>query len=143
MALLLVSFTGLLLVGSRTPAEDKKDAGGIDGKWELVASTADGKEAEPEELANRFMVVKGDKATFLYKDKERAAAVVKLDASKSPKQIDSTYLDGPAKGVTLKGIYKVEGDKLTICYGGFGKERPGEFASTAGSGAILTVLKRA
>ena len=48
----------------------------------------------------------------------------------------------PAKGVTLKGIYKFEGETLTICYSGIGKERPTEFASKAGSGAMLFVQKK-
>jgi hypothetical protein len=30
-----------------------------------------------------------------------------------------------------------------LCYGGFGKDRPTEFASKAGSGTILVVQKRA
>ena len=89
------------------------------------------------------MAVKGEKATFLYKDKERGTGSMKVDPNKSPAHIDFTYEDGPAKGTTLKGIYKIEGDTLTICYGGFGKDRPTEFASKPGSGTILIVQKRA
>ena len=67
----------------------------------------------------------------------------KLDPGKSPAHLDFTYEDGPAKGTTLKGVYKFEGDTLTVCFGGFGKDRPTEFASKAGSGTILIVQKRA
>ena len=92
---------------------------------------------------DRFLAIKGEKATFLDKDKERGTGSMKIDPSKSPAHIDFTYEDGPAKGTTLKGIYKIEGDTLTICYGGLGKDRPTEFASKAGSGTILVVQKRA
>jgi len=142
MFLLLVSFTGLLLVSSRTPAEDKKDPDKPDGKWEAVSQTVDGKSADEDELKNRYVVIKGGKMTFLYKDKERGTASVKLDSGKTPKQIDVKYEDGAAKGAVLKGIYKLEGDKLTICFGGLGKDRPTEFASKPGSGTILTTSKR-
>jgi uncharacterized protein (TIGR03067 family) len=90
------------------------------------------------------MVVKGEKMTFLYKDKERGRASLKIDPSTSPAQIDTTGEDGPGKGRTVKGIYKFDGDTLTVCVGGWGsKDRPTEFASKPGSGRLLFVHKRA
>src|SRR5262249_47226167 len=121
----------------------QEQLGKVQGKWVLVSVNIDGKTQEEDEIKDRFMVVKGEKATALYKDKERGTASLKVDPSKSPAHIDSTYEDGPAKGTTLKGIYKIEGDTLTICYGGFGKDRPTEFARKPGSGTILVVQKRA
>ena len=138
----LVPFAALALAGALA-AQDKKGAESLEGKWEVTAQTVDGKMSEPEELKNVFAVVKGEKVTFLYKDKERGTATQKLDPKKSPKQVDVTYEDGPLKGTTLKGIYKLEGDTLTICLGGLGKDRPTEFASKDGSGTILITNKRA
>jgi uncharacterized protein (TIGR03067 family) len=142
MFLLVASLTGLLLVGGPVPAEDKTDSDKLDGKWEAVSQTVDGKDADADELKNRYVVFKGDKLTFLYKDKERGTASIKLDPGKSPRQIDVTYEDGAAKGAVLKGIYKLEGDTLTLCLGGLGKDRPAEFASKPGSGTILGTSKR-
>jgi uncharacterized protein (TIGR03067 family) len=85
----------------------------LQGKWAAVSATVDGKVEEEDEIKNRFLVIKGVKATFLYK--ERGTASLKVDRGQSPAHIDSTYEDGPAKGTTLKGIYKIEGDTLTIC----------------------------
>jgi uncharacterized protein (TIGR03067 family) len=139
VALVMVSVFGLRSAAS---AQDKKELAKLEGKWESVSVTVDGKSQEPEELKDRFAVIKGDKVTFLYKDKERGTATQKIDSSKSPAQIDFTYEDGPAKGSTLKGIYKIEGDTLTMCLGGLNKDRPTEFASKPGSGNILIVQKR-
>ena len=120
---------------------DKKELEKFQGKWATASVTVDG--AAEDEIKDRFLAIKGDKATFLDKDKERGTGSMKLDPGKSPAHLDFTYEDGPAKGTTLKGIYKFEGDTLTVCYGGFGKDRPTEFASKAGSGTILIVQKRA
>ena len=120
---------------------DKKELEKFQGKWATASVTVDA-QAE-DEIMDRFLAIKGEKATFLDKDKERGTGSMKIDPSKSPAHIDFTYEDGAAKGTTLKGIYKFEGDTLTFCYGGFGKDRPTEFASKAGSGVILIVQKRA
>ena len=133
---------GLLSTASaQKKGADKKELENFQGKWATASVTVDG-EAE-DEIKDRFLAIKGDKATFLDKDKERGTGSMKLDPGKSPAHLDFTYEDGPAKGTTLKGIYKFEGDTLTLCYGGFGKDRPTEFASKAGSGTILIVQKRA
>src|SRR5262249_32772913 len=115
----------------------------LQGKWLPVSITVDGKTADQDEIKDRSMVVKGSKATAMYKDKERGTASLKVDRSKTPAHIDTTYEDGPAKGTALKGIYKIEGDTLTICYGGIAMERPTEFESKPGSGTMLFVQKRA
>src|SRR5262245_54241737 len=75
---------------------DKKELEKFQGKWATVAVTVDGKAEEEDK--DRFMAIKGEKATFLYKDKERGTGSMSVDPSKSPAHIDFTYEDGPAKG---------------------------------------------
>jgi uncharacterized protein (TIGR03067 family) len=66
-----------------------------------------------------------------------AAVKFKLDATAEPKNIDITTADGK-QGM---GIYKLEGDTLTICRGEREEQRPKEFKIEAGV-QTLTVLKR-
>jgi uncharacterized protein (TIGR03067 family) len=146
-----LALVGLLVAGGMglvSPAAAQK-AGGekkglkeLQGKWALVSVTVDGKAEDEDEFKDRFMVVKGSKASLLYKDKERSTSSLKIGRNQSPAHIDETAEDGPAKGTTLKGIYKLEGGQLTLCYGGIGKDRPTEFASKPGSGTMLFVCKK-
>jgi uncharacterized protein (TIGR03067 family) len=52
--------------------------------------------------------------------------------------IDLTLDDGAAKGKTLLGIYKIEGDVLTLCIAGLGGQRPNEFKSTSRNVVLAT-----
>ena len=68
-----------------------------------------------------------------------AKGTVKIDAAKGT--IDFTPDDGPAKGKTLVGLYKVDGDVLTLCFTGTGGERPKEF-KTADRNTVLATYER-
>jgi uncharacterized protein (TIGR03067 family) len=65
----------------------------------------------------------------------------KVDETKKPKTLDVT-MEG---GEKIIGIYELLGDKVKFCMtlDEKGTQRPKEFASTAGSGYKLVVLKRA
>jgi uncharacterized protein (TIGR03067 family) len=98
----------LLLAGQAAPDE-------IDGEWEGVgaptSNVLDGK------LRDRWVV----KAGLIIATSPRRPTIksewkYRLDPSTSPKQIDLMPQSGPNNGKTLKGIYKVEGDELTICH---------------------------
>lgn len=65
---------------------------------------------------------------------------VKLDSSKSPKEIDLTHRS--EVGPTWPGIYEINGDDMKICLDLEGKARPTEFKTKPGSKQLLLVLKR-
>ena len=68
----------------------------------------------------------------------------KIDTDAKPfATIDLVIDDGPeeAKGKTSKGIYKIDGEKLTLCVSAPGKDRPKEFAQVDDE-AYLFELKK-
>jgi uncharacterized protein (TIGR03067 family) len=97
------------------------------------------------------LVIKDGKVTSDAKEAPKDGAQLSkvLDPSKKPKQITVPNFEGgdPKKGVTLIGIYEVDGDELRVCVGAVEtanlkereKERPTTFDSKEG---MLLVYKR-
>lgn len=74
-----------------------------------------------------------------YKKKpDRAKGIYTLYPNEEPKRIDLKI-----NGMTAHGIYKLNGDELTLCYGMAGKtERPNDFDSCVSDGFALMTYKR-
>lgn len=131
-------------------------AGGSDdnarfqGSWAVASVDAPGDGPLPlkEIFADTVFTVSGNSVKLDTKGKTDGQAVIKLDASKSPKEIDLTESDekgttDPRKTIitvrdgkpeyretpreTFKGVYKFEGDALVVGLGGPGSPRPTEF----------------
>jgi uncharacterized protein (TIGR03067 family) len=126
-------------------ADDKDDKNAADGKalaggWKLTSINYDGDNRDVPGDDGAFVKFKDGK--LLIKDVE--AFSYKFDATTDPKIIDFTNLTEENKGQVLEGIYKVDGDTLTIClWSGMGtKSRPAIFEAKPGTGHVLVVLKR-
>ena len=114
----------------------------LQGGWSMVLLFVAGRKPPPKQAKRGELVVEDD----VYRSKLGATvetSTFKIDPAKSPKAIDFTYTTGFLKGKTFKGIYKIEGDDLTICRGlSPDTERPDEFAAPVDSGLVLVVWKR-
>jgi RNA polymerase sigma factor (sigma-70 family) len=125
----------------------KTDLARIQGEWKLEYVEIDGRPQKLEHFQTIRLVIQGDRATLGRNEGHDETGSVKLDPTKQPKAIDLnlTPYGGPADQVlTSPGIYKLEGDKLTICYAPHldaGQLRPTEF-ETAKEGGRLWVLVR-
>jgi uncharacterized protein (TIGR03067 family) len=113
------------------------------GVWTCVSATNDGKSVAEETVKKLRLSITKEGG---YKT-ERGGQVLfdstcKIDPATNPKQIDLIGTEGENKGKAAQGIYKLDGDILTICYTMPGKERPTGFESKPGSEATLVVWKR-
>jgi uncharacterized protein (TIGR03067 family) len=114
----------------------------IVGEWAGEKAEAAGM-ALPVPVGGMTMEFKGD-GTLVIKDagKPPEEARYTADPKKEPAEIDLTPPAAGGKVEKLAGIYKVEGDTLTLCLAAVG-ERPKKFESAAGAPTILMTFKRA
>jgi uncharacterized protein (TIGR03067 family) len=144
-----VWLAGVLLTAPSSPtiagdAADK-EARRLDGTWRFLSLKSDGEDA-PEEVIGKWRWVIRDRVlTIPGPGNGEGKSSLKIDPSKSPKAIDITGVDGPGKGETVECIYKIEGERLTICLpggkgGSPGRPRPEEFSG--GESMSLVVLER-
>jgi uncharacterized protein (TIGR03067 family) len=116
------------------------DLDGMQGTWNLVSAMEDGNGLSEEKVKQTTIVVKGNTFRFpgLAEDATARAGTFKLDATKKPKEMDSTS----AEKEVMLGIYELEPDSYKVCFAPAGKPRPSDFSSAPGSGQILQVWER-
>jgi uncharacterized protein (TIGR03067 family) len=133
---LIVVAVGLLVFAC---SGKKQGATEIDGTWTAVSAEKDTKLKKgptKDQFGHAKFTFTGDKFVMEAEDR-KAEGTLKVDPSRSPKEID---LVG---NQAMKGIYKLDGSELTLCLsGGPNAARPTAFSAKPGSFAILIVLKR-
>jgi uncharacterized protein (TIGR03067 family) len=112
----------------------------LKGEWHIV-SRFDNGAATP--LNDRIVAFEGDRYTLRTGGTVTGEATIKVAPTEKPAQMDWSYTtEGPYKGKTQLGIYKIEGDTITFCLAPIGQPRPAEFSSNEGGGHILATYKR-
>src|SRR5262249_4506728 len=117
----------------------KKEMKKLEGTWTVVTQEREG---SPVKNSKGTFTFAKSKLTIRWDKDEEKGGKVKLDPTKSPKEMD-IVADTPDGEVKLKGIYQIKGDSLKMCIDQKGGKRPTNFTTKAGTGQILIVLKRA
>ena len=111
-----ISYAGTLTVAGKPLAGRDIDLAYTQGTEQAPGTAADATLllGEMRKLDGRGTITTQDDGTFT------------VDPSKSPKQMVIKPTGGPAKGHTVKALYKIEGDTLTIALGDKDR-RPSDF----------------
>jgi uncharacterized protein (TIGR03067 family) len=128
-----------LAVASAQPADDLKATA---GKWAVAKATIGGKDFTAA-FKTLELQIAADGAYTLKINGETDKGTVKADPTKTPKEMDILGKEGPNAGKTIKTIYKLDGDTLTVCYELGDGDRPTAFESKAGTKQFLAEYKRA
>jgi RNA polymerase sigma factor (sigma-70 family) len=112
----------------------------LQGAWTLVAMESAGKKASEDEVKTTGGTLEcaGD-SVLVRQEGESRTAGLRIDSTKTPKQIDFVV----GRNEVHPGIYRLDGDTLTICKSHPPMERPTEFATKAGARwPMLLVFKK-
>jgi uncharacterized protein (TIGR03067 family) len=131
-----------LALGAPAPKTDAKppaEEHPLIGEWVVESEVSSGKPIAKNGKPARATITS---------DRWKSKAVSEIEccltvnAKKDPSQIDFwNPTQGDEEALTAKGIYKLEGDTLTVCYGLNG-ERPTKFDSLPKSRVYMMTLKR-
>src|SRR5262245_52068808 len=127
-----------LLAGAALAQYAASDLKKMAGTWKTVVQEAFGKPTPKDEIEKTAgrLIVKGDSYEVYFGKKSIDKGTIKLDASKTPREIDVKTQNDEI----MKGIYKIEKDEMTVCFGQPGIDRPKEFKTKEGQ--ILIGYKR-
>jgi uncharacterized protein (TIGR03067 family) len=133
-------FLTLAIYGADMQTESEKLA----GVWTCVSAVNDGKPL-PDDVAKmlRLTITKEGSYKTERGDQVLFDSTYQLDAKQDPPHIDMIGTEGDLKGKAALGIWKLEGEQLTLCYVMPGSPRPTKFESQPQSGTFLVVWKRA
>ena len=138
----LCVFVGLSLSAGAAPDAAKHELDKLQGKWVMAELEVNGEKVPAEKFQASRLEIKGDRY-IVNSGRSTHEASLKLDPTKTPKTMDMTFLDGDNMGDTAEGIYKLEGDTLTICRPRLPpQERPTEFVTKPGTDRFIVVWKR-
>lgn len=135
----------VLLLVSGPGADDpaKKDLKFFEGSWTLAALEVNGKDVPAQNLEGTVLTIKGSDYKVALKNKTVIACVIKLNPTKSPKEIDMTFTDGPNKDKVHKGIYRFDGAKFQLARGLNPEQaRPNQFATWPDTNYFVATWKR-
>jgi len=143
MRVIVAGIAVLVLIGVGGAQDTaKKEMARLEGEWSMVSGEANGNLLPAEVVKSGKRVAKEGATTITIGGTVFFKAKFTIDPTKSPKAIDYAMTEGPTKGKTHLGIYKLDGETVKFCFAAPGKARPTEFTAKDGSQRTLSVWKR-
>jgi uncharacterized protein (TIGR03067 family) len=140
MAVMLL-FGAWAVVATGQGDDEKKELEKLKGTWKLTSEVDSGTSIPPD--PNEVFIFNGKNVQNKVGPKITDEFDLKLNLKENPKQIDLIPLKEPNKGVPSPAIYKIEGNKLTICVNfAPGGKRPNAFESNQTNRNIILTMEK-
>jgi uncharacterized protein (TIGR03067 family) len=117
-----------------------KDLELLQGTWEIVSMEVEGEKLPPKAIKSMTVQFKTNLMTMGI-GAHTETSTFTLDADKNPKWIDATS-GATRTGDIVVGIYKIEGDRISLCLSKKRNDRPKVFATNKGSEHGLFIFKK-
>jgi uncharacterized protein (TIGR03067 family) len=130
----------LLFPGICVPEDADKELEKLQGEWTAVYHEFRGFGFKAGEFPAIQLTIKGDK--WISRQDQKSTVTITLDPNAEPKHFDRNFAKGPLDGKVVLGLYKLEGDTLTIINSSGEKERPTGFSTKDNSALKLYVYQR-
>jgi uncharacterized protein (TIGR03067 family) len=135
----------VVLTTSPVLADDdvRKELQALQGKWKTVAGEAAG-QPFPKDGIQFTMVIAADGKSTGKTPQDEFQFTITVNPQKNPKTIDNLHESGEQKGKRQYGIYKLDGDKFTVCVTPRGSpeaDRPKDF-TTKDTTNVVFVFER-
>ncbi len=133
-------------ISGDAPKDDalKKEAQRLQGKWTCVSIETRGDKLVGQDFKDCKADFTFNPDNLVVKSANKTETwSFRIDPASNPKSIDVIFENEEGKKQTARGIFEVEGDKLTLCWSLNDEARPKEFKSKPKSSIAVIVLKRA
>jgi uncharacterized protein (TIGR03067 family) len=114
----------------------------LEGTWSIVSAEVAGTAIPAREFRDLKFAFKDCKFTARRGDEEAQEGTYGINPSKSPREMDISRSNGPARGQKQLAIYQLTGNLLKICSCESGTERPTSFDTRDHPGWTMMTLRR-
>jgi uncharacterized protein (TIGR03067 family) len=134
-----IATLGLAVAGCNRPGSSANDLQTLQGTWTMVETTWDG-QPQPGEMQ---WVVEGNQYRIRV-DQRLNPDPYQFTLDTEHRRIDVFHHDTPPGtfGGKLKGIYKLSGDSLTVCYDLTATRYPDSYKAPVGSRRVVYQFRR-
>jgi len=137
--MLMLASVCALVLATQGQAEDKDtkntkgDASKMVGTWTVTSVETDAKKATADTIKGKEVKVTRDTITCNDKNgKSEMTCSYTVDTSATPWKLEMSCTEGEHKGKKLKGIARLDGDKLNICFAKPDSDAPTKFETKEG-----------
>ena len=114
----------------------------LQGEWTVVSFHRNGRETPVAAELTIPYTIKGNRMITVGPFNATVEIEYRVDPTKELKHFDQRFTGGRIGPWIAKGVYNLDGDILTLCYGDPNVPRPTEFTARSGDGRRMQVYKR-